>query len=161
MALCEGRLRKGKMAAIYGFGGKLSPRYLHDARHFSSSLYATDALQGASVVLREQVLVRECVEPSKRKCLRILQFLSLTQPPLVFTARNYEDVSSWHWSPGLGGLVWGWDPLLPRYPSTLFLPYVGLGPACSTSPCAHPSTPPTHLDECGFFNSLLSDFHTA
>ena len=32
------------------------------------------------------------------------------QIPLFFTARRYGDFSSWHWNPGLGSLVWGWDP---------------------------------------------------
>ena len=30
---------------------------------------------------------------------------------LVFTARSYENLSSQHWNPTLGGLMWGWDPL--------------------------------------------------
>ena len=51
--------------------------------------------------------------PFKRNCLSLPQF----QSPLAFTARNYGDLSSWHWNPGLGYLEWGWDPLLLRYPS--------------------------------------------
>ena len=52
----------------------------------------------------------------KRRGLRIPQFLLLTQLWLVFTARSYRDLS-WYWSPGLGSLMWGWDPSLLRYPS--------------------------------------------
>ena len=42
--------------------------------------------------------------------------LCLNQPQsvLVFTARSYGDLSSWHWNPKLGGPVWGWNPLLLR-----------------------------------------------
>ena len=42
-------------------------------------------------------------------------FFLQPQPPLVFIARSYGDLPSWNWNPGLGGLVWGWDPLLLRY----------------------------------------------
>ena len=53
--------------------------------------------------------------------------------PLVFIAQLYGDFSSWHWNPGLVGLVWGWDPSLPRYSSILYSPLVGLGSAGSMS----------------------------
>ena len=39
---------------------------------------------------------------------------SQPQSPLVFTVRSYGDFSFQHWNPGLGGLVWSWDPLLLR-----------------------------------------------
>ena len=47
--------------------------------------------------------------------------LPLPQPKslLVFTARSYGDFFSWHWIPGLGGVVWGWDPLLLGEPLQL------------------------------------------
>ena len=57
----------------------------------------------------------------KRNCLGLEQFLPLTQSPLVFAARSYGDLSSWHWNPGLGGLVWGWDSSFPRFPSQIFI----------------------------------------
>ena len=66
----------------------------------------------------------------------------LTEPqsPLVFTARSYGDFSSWHWNPGLGGLIWGWDTSLLRgklhsqdiHPD-FYPPHVGMGPALSVS----------------------------
>ena len=56
----------------------------------------------------------------KRNCLGLQQFLPLTQSPLVFAARSCGDLSSWHWNPGLGGLMWGWDSLC-RYPSQIFI----------------------------------------
>ena len=57
----------------------------------------------------------------ERKCLRIQHFLPLTQSPLVFAARSYGDLSSCHWNPGLRGLVWGWETLLLRYLSWMFI----------------------------------------
>ena len=102
----------------------------------------------------------------------ILQFLLPPQPPLVFTARSCEALSSWPWNPGLHSLVWGWDCWLPRYPSQFlsntqnFYQFYECGSACSAtavSPCRIPSSlhghlvsaPPTHLDECGFFKTLV------
>ena len=48
----------------------------------------------------------------KRNCLGPQKFLPLIQSLLVFAARSYGDLSFWHWNPGLGGLVWGWDSSL-------------------------------------------------
>ena len=73
----------------------------------------------------------------------------------MFTDRSYGDLSSRHWNPGLGGLVWGWDPSLLRYPSLFLSTTCGYRTAYSTSPHLHPATPPTHLDECDCFNSLV------
>ena len=84
-----------------------------------------------------------CVSPKttvvldsfKRNLLRIPQFLSLPQSPLVFTVRNYGDLFSRHWNPGLGVLVWTWDSLLLRSPSW-FLPTIrGCGTTHSSSSC--------------------------
>ena len=55
----------------------------------------------------------------KWSILKIWQFLLLPQPPMVFTARSYRDLSSSCWNPGLCSLAWGWDRLLPRCPSQL------------------------------------------
>ena len=38
----------------------------------------------------------------KRNCLGLLKFLPLTQSLLIFTARSYGQLSSWHWKPGVG-----------------------------------------------------------
>ena len=43
----------------------------------------------------------------KRNCLGLQNFLPLTQSLLVFAAKSCEDLSSWHWNPGLWALVWG------------------------------------------------------
>ena len=64
---------------------------------------------------------------------------SAAPTPLVFTARSYGDLSSWHCNPGLGGLVWGWDSLLPRYPTWFLSITCRCGTACSASPCLRPS----------------------
>ena len=51
------------------------------------------------------------------KCMEFQKFLLPTQSLLVFAARICGDLSSWQCNPGLGGLVWGWGSLIPRYPS--------------------------------------------
>ena len=63
----------------------------------------------------------------QEELLRVLQPPPLTQSPLVFTARSCGNLSSWHWNPGLGGLVWVWDYSLLRYPSQTCI-YVDVGP---------------------------------
>ena len=108
-----GRLGKGTMASAY-----------LDARHFSSSLYATSAFQAANLVLelREWVWVGESVFAFfKRNCLGLQQFLPLNQSCLIFVARSCRNLSSWHYNPGLGSLVWVWDSLPMRYPSQIFV----------------------------------------
>ena len=78
-----------------------------------------------------------------------LEVLLLPQPSLVFTARSYGDLSSCHWNPGLGGLVWGWDSSLLRYPSQIFIHHMWV---CDQHvPRLHLS----YLDGCGFFNSVV------
>ena len=87
----------------------------------------------------------------KGNCLGLLKFLPPTQSPLVFAARIYKDLFSWHWNLGLGGLVW--DSSLLRYPSQIFITIHGSG----TSPfCV--SAPLTSLDGCGFFHSIVVRF---
>ena len=94
-----------------------------------------------------------------------MQFLPPPQPLLVFTAGSYGDLSSWHCSPGLGGLDWDWDPLLPRYLSCFLSTTHGCGTThfyLHTSLCPSMSPhvsrslhPPTRLGECGLFKSLV------
>ena len=60
----------------------------------------------------------------KRDCLRLQKFLPLTQSLLVFASRSSGDLSSWHWNPGMGGLVWGWDSSLPRYQPGIFIQHM-------------------------------------
>ena len=101
--------------------GSMASAHLDD-RHFSSFLYATGAFQAATPVLElrgsESQFV--CVF-FKRNCLGLQEFLPLTQSPLAFAARSCGDLSSWHWSPRLVGLVWGWDSSLTKYPSQFFI----------------------------------------
>ncbi|KAF6104168.1 hypothetical protein HJG60_011186 [Phyllostomus discolor] len=97
---------------------KLFPSSGLDARHFSSSLCATAAFQAATLVLELGVRLSNSGSGLfMRNCLGLQKFLPLTQSPLVFTARSYGDLSSCHWNPGLGDLVWGWDSSLLRYSS--------------------------------------------
>ena len=82
---------------------------------------------------REQVWVGKsiCGLP-KRNFLGFQQPPPVTQSLLVFTARSCGDLSSWHWNPGLGCLMWVWDSSLLRYPSWIFN-HVDVRPACSVS----------------------------
>ena len=82
---------------------------------------------------RERVGVGEsvCGFP-KRSCLGLQQPSPPIQSLLVFTARYCGDLSSWHWKPGLGSLMWVWDSLFLIYSSRIFI-HVGVGPVRSTS----------------------------
>ena len=86
----------------------------------------------------------------KTNSLGLQKFLPLTKSSLVFAARSCGDLPSWHWNPGLRSLVWGWDSLLLRYPSEFLSTTHGYG----TSPFCI-SAPPTSLNGCGFFNSVV------
>ena len=55
----------------------------------------------------------------KKNFLGLQKCLSQTHSPLFFAARNYGDLFSWHWNPGLG-LLTPEISLLNFYP-----PYVG------------------------------------
>ena len=54
------------------------------------------------------------------------------------------------WIPGLCCLVWSLDPLHPRYPCWFLYTHTWVWDRLF---CI--SAPPTHLHECGFFNSLV------
>ena len=85
------------------------------------------------------------------------------------TARSNGDLDSLYWNPRLCSLPWDWDCSLPRYPSWFLFTTRECGTtyACSTtaslhnyiSSCLSAPSPclcsPTHLDECGFFKSLV------
>ena len=78
------------------------------------------------------------------------QFLPPTQLVLVFVARHYGYLSSWHWNPGLGALCGIGTPCSWDIPPEFLSTTCGYG----TRPF-HISTPPTSLDGCGFFNSVV------
>ena len=82
---------------------------------------------------------------SKRNCLGLQNFLPLTQSLLVFAARSYWGLFSWHepWAEGPGV---GLGHLTPELLSTTC--------GCGTSPF-HICAPPIRLHGCGFFNSIV------
>ena len=64
---------------------------------------------------------------------------------LVFTARSYGHLSSWHWNPGLGALVWGCS-LAPKIFLSILSTTHGFGTSqfhVSMSPCLRLSIPTT------------------
>ena len=109
------------------------------ARYFNSSLYATSAFQATTPVLdfRGISMCKSMCGFIKRNCLGLQKFLPLTPSPLVFAARSYGNLSSWHWKHGLGGLVWGWESSLLRYPSWIFIHLTWMWN--QTVPQLHPS----------------------
>ena len=76
------------------------------------------------------------------------------QLPQVFSVRGFEALYSPNWNPGLLGLS--------RSPVPVYLhpnvgpPILPAPPCCKSSLPQQPiSAPPTSLDECFFFNSLV------
>ena len=84
-------------------------------------------------------LSKSVCRPFKRNCLGIQRFLPLAQSPLVFMPISHGNLSFQYWNPGQGaGLVWGWDPSLPRYYSYILSATHGRG----TSPFHVSVSPP-------------------
>ena len=69
------------------------------------------------------------------------------QPEVMGTSPPHTGTLGWR------GLVWGWDSSLLKYPSWIFSTTRG----CGTSPF-HICEPPTSLDACGVFNSVVVRF---
>ena len=107
--------------------------------------------------------------PFMQSLLKIWQYLPPPQPLLVFTVRSYRDLSSWHWNPVLCHSGLGLRMLHSQStPPNFYPPHVNLGlpillqPPLHVTLCLfaspsqlHISAPPTLLDECGFFKSLV------
>ena len=103
----------------------------------------------------EWVWVSPCVSSFKRNCLGLQKFLPLTQSLLGFAARSCEDLSSWHWNPGLGGLAWAWGTLFLRYSSWISIHHMWM---CDQPiPCLCPSYQSGWM---GFFNSIVVRLHS-
>ena len=85
----------------------------------------------------------------KTNCLGLLSCTDSS--PLDSAARSYGDLSSWHWDPGLGTLVWGWDSSLPRCPS-LYMCILYMWVWGQPVPRLRPSS---SLGGCGFCNSVV------
>ena len=86
----------------------------------------------------------------KGNCLGLYKCLLPSHSLLVFAGRSYGDLPFWHWNPGLGVLIWGWDSSLLRYPSQI----LSITHGCGTS-SFHVSAPCTSLDGYGFFDSVV------
>ena len=74
-------------------GRKLSPSSCPDARHFSSSLYATGVFQAATTVLELRKSKSKSTCWFFKNSLGLQNFLPLTQSQLIFAVRNYEGLS--------------------------------------------------------------------
>ena len=117
----RGGLRKGSMAPASTFvWEKAAPSSHSNAGQFSFSLYVCDDFQSATPRRSSEGVSssKSVHRPFKRTFLGSRN-ICLLQPQyqLVFIARGYIDISSWHWDLGLGGQLCGWGPLLLRYPS--------------------------------------------
>ena len=168
--MCGGGLREGTML-LPGFWRCVL--HLPCSIHFTHFPYTTGALLAIAQVVNPRVggfaYILSPWRPFIQTPLKIWQFIPPTQPPPVFTAWNYGDDSSQCWNPGLCNLAWDLDCSLQRYLSWFLSTTCECGTACSITTAASPchttslrlsahlcnSTPPTHLDECGFFKSLV------
>ena len=70
----------------------------------------------------------------KRNSLGLQKFLVPTAFLLVFAARSYGDLPSWHWNPGLGGPVVGLGITPEISLLNFYSPHVDMGPVHSASP---------------------------
>ena len=71
--------------------------------------------------------------------------------PAGFCSQKLWGLIFWYWIPGLGGCGVGLGVLTPEISLPNFYPpHVDVGPAYSMSP-----PPPTSLDRCSFFNSVV------
>ena len=71
-------------------------------------------------------------------------------------ARSCGDLSFWHWNPGLGDLVWGWDPLLLRYPAQFLSATRGCGTSSIPRLCCF------YQSWCNlFFSPVFVELHSA
>ena len=124
VTLCGKDSEKGQWPlSAFLSGRKLSPSSRLDVRYFSSSPCATGAFPAATSVLelRRSELKSVCGF-FKRNSPGLQKFLPPTQSPLVFAARSYGDLSSWHWNPGLGGADVGLGLLAPEISLPNFYP---------------------------------------
>ena len=94
--------------------------------------------------------------PFKRNCLGIQQFLPQTQshwflqPEVMGTCLLGTGTLGWEAWCG-AGIPCSQDP-------SFYALHVGVGPACSASLCVYIFAPPTSLDVCGLFNSVVVGF---
>lgn len=94
-------------------GRILSPSSCSDAKQLSSFPYVSVIfmLLPQCWSSEKMSLSKSMCWPVKRNCLGFQQFCFLQyQFLLVFTTRSFGKLLSWHWNPGTGVLMWGWDP---------------------------------------------------
>ena len=149
LSLCGSVIGEGSEKGLYRClaSGDL-PSTHPVSSHFAHFLYATGTLPAVALGLNPRVagcayILRLCGS-FKWSFLKIQQFLLMLQPPLVFTARSYGDLSSQCWNPGLCSVACHWDHSLPRHPHPHFYP-----------PHMTVALLVPILDEYGFFKSLL------
>ena len=138
--------------------------------HFTPFPYATGSPLAAALVVVPRVggfvSIPGLCRAFKHTPSRDQQCLLLLQSPLVFTAKSYEALFCWHWNPGLHGL--GFRSFTPKVSLLIFIHHMWMWdpPFCWVLPCHHCHTvsspplfpisaPSTHLDEYGFFKSLV------
>lgn len=129
--LCVGRAHQGNNgSASASVWQKAALPALPQIAGNSMSSYMSFKLLPSTTAQHKSML-----QPFKRNCQEIKWpslVLSLN-PHWFFSARGYEDVSSWYWNPG-------WDPSIFRnifaaeiFPSKSYLPHVGVRLTCSVS----------------------------
>ena len=90
------------------------------------------------------------VRSSRRTAWSSSSFFHQLNPCWFLQLEIVGDLSSWHWNPGLGSLVWAGTPCSQDIPPK----FLSITHGCVTSPfsiCASPTSP----DGCGFFNSIV------
>ena len=104
----------------------------HISSHFTHFPYVAVALPAVALVVNPSVggfayVLMPC-GPFKWTLLKIWHFLLPPKPLLVFTARSYVDLSSWHWNPGLCSVTWAGIACSQGNPPEFYPPHVSLGP---------------------------------
>ena len=155
--LCWGRAQKRNSGLCeHFFLGESCPlSSLPDAGQFSSSPYVSDTFQSStpcwSSVSLCRALYRELPGIPAVSVFHSLNPHWFLQPEVVETSLPGTGTLGWGPGVGLGSLAPEISLLIFIHHTCVGLPVLYL--------CI--STPPTHLNECDFFNPWLLDFHTA
>ena len=131
-------------------GRKLSSTSLLDTRYFSSSLYATGAFQAAILVLELRASIRPFVSSLRGTAWTSRSFFHQLSPHWFLQPEVMRTYLPSTGTLGLGVLFGARIPHSKDIPSK----FLSTTAVYGTSPF-HVSTPPTSLDGCGFFNSVV------